>query len=96
MTSLLYLEEQQLQFDIRQYDLKEVTMGVYQEDRSLLTLDVPGLAESRPSLLRGDRIHAYHSSQRGNNKKIKYEGFVHHLMEKKVAIGFEKRFETKD
>ena len=52
-SALLHVEEHQMNVDIRHYDMDNVTMSVYKQDRRLLTLKVPGLAENRPSLLRG-------------------------------------------
>ena len=52
-SALLHVEEHQMNVDIRKYDMEAVTMNVYKENKKLLTLKVPGLAENRPSLLRG-------------------------------------------
>ena len=52
-SALLHVEEHQMNVDIRQFDMKKTTMSVYKANRRLLTLKVPGLAENRPSLLRG-------------------------------------------
>ena len=38
--ALLYLEEVQMEVDIRKYDLEGVTMKVYQQNKRLLMLEV--------------------------------------------------------
>ena len=50
--ALLHVEELQMEIDIRQYDMKAAQLRRCDNPR-LLALTVPGLAESRPSLLRG-------------------------------------------
>ena len=52
--SLLWVEESQMAIDIRTYDMENTAM---QRLGRLYTLSVPGLAESRPSVLRGDKIY---------------------------------------
>ena len=42
-----------MEVDIRQYDMEKVTMKIYKENKRLMVLEVPGLAEKRPSVLRG-------------------------------------------
>jgi helicase MOV-10 len=63
---LLWVEESQMQFDIRNYDMKNVILE--RQGRSY-RIYVPGLAESRPSVLRGDKIYVRYSSK-------SYEGLV--------------------
>ena len=62
--NLVHTEETRMRVDIRQYDMKGVTM-VY--ERGLYVLQVPGLAEKRPSVLRGDivkvKLHDDHGSE---------------------------------
>ena len=72
-------------------------MSQVQNRSYLLQLDIPGLAEKRPSVLRGDKIYATVSadttlnieSPRKNSKTIQeYEGVVHEVQETKVLLGF--------
>ena len=42
-----------------------------------LYLEVPGLAENRPSVLRGDRLFVHLSGDKGRSGC--YEGFVHQV-----------------
>ena len=65
----------------------------------LLQLDIPGLAEKRPSVLRGDRIYVRIAADEtldienpGNDKNAKeYEGFVHEVEETRVLLGFSEK-----
>ncbi|NWI78978.1 SDE3 helicase, partial [Dryoscopus gambensis] len=86
---LLHLEEIQMEVDIRRYDMQDVTMV---QDRALLVLDVrsgvPGVAEKRPSLLRGDHLFAHLSSERDHSPLVRYKGYVHSVELEKVRLGF--------
>ncbi|NXM78836.1 SDE3 helicase, partial [Serilophus lunatus] len=87
---LLYLEEIQMEVDIRRYDMQDVTMV---QDRGLLVLDVhlaqvPGVAENRPSVLRGDHLFAQLSSERNRSPLVQYKGYVHSVELDKVMLGF--------
>ena len=72
-------------------------MSQVQNRSYLLQLDIPGLAEKRPSVLRGDKIYATISadttlnieSPSKSSKTIQeYEGVVHEVQETKVLLGF--------
>ena len=52
-SALLFCEELQMRVDIRHYDMKAAKLEVFRENPRFLTLAVPGLAENRPSLLKG-------------------------------------------
>uniref|UniRef100_A0A7M5WSS0 Uncharacterized protein n=1 Tax=Clytia hemisphaerica TaxID=252671 RepID=A0A7M5WSS0_9CNID len=53
LSTLLYAEEIKMEAEMRQFDLFQV---ILRKSHEYLTLDVPGLAEGRPSLLLGDRV----------------------------------------
>ncbi|NXH91041.1 SDE3 helicase, partial [Edolisoma coerulescens] len=89
---LLYLEEIQMEVDIRRYDMQDVTMV---QDRALLVLDVPGVAENRPSLLRGDHLFAHLSSERDHSPLVRYKGYVHSVELEKVRLGFSSKLQKK-
>ncbi|NXM28746.1 SDE3 helicase, partial [Oxyruncus cristatus] len=89
---LLYLEEIQMEVDIRRYDMKDVTMV---QDRGLLVLNVPGVAENRPSVLRGDHLFAHLSSERDRSPLVQYKGYVHSVELEKVKLGFSPRLLSK-
>ncbi|NWR31582.1 SDE3 helicase, partial [Tachuris rubrigastra] len=89
---LLYLEEIQMEVDIRRYDMQDVTMV---QDRGLLVLDVPGVAENRPSVLRGDHLFAHLSSERNRSPLVQYKGYVHSVELDKVKLGFSPKMLSK-
>ncbi|XP_039261183.2 putative helicase MOV-10 [Styela clava] len=82
---LLYLEELQNIVDIRRYDMSSVRMT---KEGKMLFLEVPGLAEKRPSVLRGDRIFVAVKDANGSEIKKEYEGYVHHVERDRIALGF--------
>ncbi|XP_077429525.1 putative helicase mov-10-B.1 [Vanacampus margaritifer] len=86
---LLYLEEHQMQMDIRRYfipnsDMEYAYMERDPSNRNLLILKVPGLSENRPSVLRGDRLLVYPQGE----TKHKYCGYVHKVERDSVKLGF--------
>lgn len=86
---LLYLEELQMEVDIRRYNIpngeKEHAIMVRDTaNKKLLVLQVPGVSENRPSVLRGDSLLAYPSEE----KEVKYRGYVHSVQLDKVKLGF--------
>ncbi|KAK3103257.1 hypothetical protein FSP39_017883 [Pinctada imbricata] len=84
---LLNMEEIQMEVDIRKYDMESVTMNACPDNRRLLLLEVPGLAENRPSVLRGDWLYV----RVNNNGQVgdkEYQGFVHEVRNDSVALGF--------
>ncbi|XP_023391491.1 putative helicase MOV-10 isoform X3 [Pteropus vampyrus] len=87
---LLHLEELQMEHDIRHYDLESVPMTWDPKDQNprLLTLEVPGVAESRPSVLRGDHLFALLSSETHQNDAVTYKGFVHRVELDRVKLSF--------
>ncbi|NXM45339.1 SDE3 helicase, partial [Gymnorhina tibicen] len=93
---LLHLEEIQMEVDIRRYDMQDVTMV---QDRALLVLDVrrgvPGVAENRPSVLRGDHLFAHLSSERNHSPLVRYKGYVHSVELEKVRLGFSSKLQKK-
>lgn len=68
---LLYLEEIALVLNIRRFDLDDVVMH---KNGDFLCLDVPGLAEKRPSLIIGDRIVVNFKWEKGKLLKL------HHII----------------
>ncbi|KAI1893092.1 hypothetical protein AGOR_G00140310 [Albula goreensis] len=73
---LLHLEEIQMEFDIKKYDMHNAPM-------------VPGVAENRPSVLRGDHILV---SRVGDTEPVtKYKGYVHRVELESVLLGFSQK-----
>lgn len=53
-------------------------------------LQVPGVAENRPSVLRNDCIKVSRSDDK-NNPRTVYKGYVHKVELESVKLGFAKR-----
>ena len=54
-------------------------------------LQVPGLMENRPSVLKGDHLFVSHSSNNADADKTQhceYKGYVHQVHASKVCLGF--------
>uniref|UniRef100_A0A3P9HLV6 RNA helicase n=1 Tax=Oryzias latipes TaxID=8090 RepID=A0A3P9HLV6_ORYLA len=89
---LLHLEEIRMEADIRKYDLHDQTMSLDQHNRNLFVLEVPGLAENRPSVLRGDCLRVTRSDDTAAEITV-YEGRVHKIEQNKLL--FVKNFISK-
>ncbi|XP_060087208.1 helicase MOV-10 isoform X2 [Heteronotia binoei] len=85
---LLHLEEIQMEVDIRRYDMEDVCMEVDLQNRNLLVLKVPGVAENRPSVLKGDHLFVTLADDRGQSPVVQYQGYVHAVELEKVKLGF--------
>ncbi|XP_035676776.1 putative helicase MOV-10 [Branchiostoma floridae] len=82
--ALLHIEEVQMEVDIRRYDMRGVVMS---RENRLMSLQVPGLAENRPSVLKGD--HLFAQVRFGDRPgDVRYKGYVHHVEMLDVKIGF--------
>ncbi|XP_060556274.1 putative helicase mov-10-B.1, partial [Ruditapes philippinarum] len=84
--TLLWTEELQMIKDIKIYDLKshEMTLDMH---RRVMILEVPGLMERRPSIMRGDRVYIFADG----NRNVRYEGIVHKVELETVDLGVSKR-----
>ncbi|XP_041952751.1 putative helicase mov-10-B.1 isoform X1 [Alosa sapidissima] len=82
---LLQLEENQMLVDIRAYDMQDAKMV---RDKKLLVLKVPGVAENRPSVLRGDHLLVICSKERYLVPLRKHKGYVHQVELDQVKLGF--------
>lgn len=87
---LLHLEEIQMEVDIKKYDLYGQTMTQDILHKKLLVLKVPGVAENRPSVLRGDQLHVYLSGDKSKPVTV-YEGHVHRVELDRVKLGFHRK-----
>ncbi|KAF7668035.1 hypothetical protein LDENG_00036090 [Lucifuga dentata] len=87
---LLHLEEIQMEVDIRNYDLQNQSMTQDQGNKKLLILTVPGVAENRPSVLRGDCLRASISENKVDPITV-YTGYVHKVELDRVKLGFSKK-----
>jgi hypothetical protein len=88
-SKLLHVEELQMEVDIQKYQMEDAKL---KQELKYLTLDVPGLAENRPSLVRGDRLFVRKLGANGKpEEKKKYEGYVHNVGLNKVFLKFSAR-----
>ena len=53
----------------------------------LFGLEVPGLEENRPSVMKGDKIYL-----RTNGDSREFEGIVHIIRERRVLLGLNNKF----
>ncbi|XP_058491151.1 putative helicase mov-10-B.2 isoform X1 [Solea solea] len=87
---LLYLEELQMEVDIRRYNIpnsetkEHAPMFRDTVNTKLLVLEVPGVSENRPSVLRGDQLLVRPAGETG----VKYRGYVHSVELDRVKLGF--------
>lgn len=88
--TLLNMEEIQLEEDMRAYDMERVTMK--RKGYHFLSLEVPGLAERRPSLVHGDFILAKMPSGHANDTVNAYQGYIHHVEADEVYLKFAPEF----
>uniref|UniRef100_UPI003AABEA36 putative helicase mov-10-B.1 n=1 Tax=Centroberyx gerrardi TaxID=166262 RepID=UPI003AABEA36 len=89
---LLYLEEHKMGKDLNKYDMVDVSMARHNSNNNLLLLQVPGVSEKRPSVLHGDQVLVTHSGQSGDLGSQTYQGYVHHVDNEQVQLGFNKKF----
>uniref|UniRef100_A0A3P9P4N1 RNA helicase n=1 Tax=Poecilia reticulata TaxID=8081 RepID=A0A3P9P4N1_POERE len=87
---LLHLEEIQMEVDIKNYNLYNQTMTKDPGNRKLLVLKVPGVAENRPSVLRGDCLSVRKSGNAMSSMTV-YRGYVHRVELDRVKLGFANR-----
>jgi hypothetical protein len=76
--TLMWVEEAQQQIEMRKYDMYDVLLGKHED---FFVIEVPGLAEGRPSLLRGDRL-IVRSEHRGEQN----EGYIYEVREKDILF----------
>ncbi|XP_067087810.1 putative helicase mov-10-B.2 [Osmerus mordax] len=90
---LLYLEELQMEVDIKKYNMEDQPMHFLPTNKRFLVLDVPGVSENRPSVLRGDALLVTKTAEasRGSAGLVKYKGFVYRVELEKVQLNFNKK-----
>uniref|UniRef100_A0A8C5RGE4 RNA helicase n=1 Tax=Laticauda laticaudata TaxID=8630 RepID=A0A8C5RGE4_LATLA len=92
---LLHLEEIQMEVDIHRYDMQNVSMFTDKYNKKLLVLKASGVAENRPSVLKGD--HLFVSPVEGQTKYnvLFYKGYVHAVELNQVKLGFSEKLLNK-
>ncbi|XP_042618300.1 putative helicase mov-10-B.2 [Cyprinus carpio] len=92
---LLYLEECQMHVDIKRYNRDQVTL-FKDSDKRLMVLNLPGVSENRPSVLRGDHLLLTKCEEVQLSTVTKYKGFVHKVELDRVKLGFSRRYDFLD
>ncbi|XP_049983694.1 RNA helicase Mov10l1 [Alexandromys fortis] len=87
-STLLWLEEIHAEIELKEYNMSGV---VLKRKGDVLVLEVPGLAESRPSLYAGDKLIL--KSQEYNGHVIEYIGYVMEIHEEDVTLKLNPGFE---
>ncbi|KAM5250575.1 RNA helicase Mov10l1 [Hipposideros larvatus] len=87
-STLLWLEEIHAEIELKEYNMSGVTL---KKNGDLLVLEVPGLAESRPSLYAGDKLIL--KTQEYNGHVIEYIGYVTEIHEEDVTLKLNPEFE---
>ncbi|KAH6808908.1 P-loop containing nucleoside triphosphate hydrolases superfamily protein [Perilla frutescens var. frutescens] len=88
--NLLAMEEIKLEEDMRAYDMEGVTMKQKNNRMQMLSLEVPGLAEKRPSLVNGDFIFAKLAN--GDETLNAYQGFIYRVEAEEILLKFDPQF----
>ncbi|XP_045690708.1 RNA helicase Mov10l1 [Phyllostomus hastatus] len=87
-SALLWLEEIHAEMELREYNMSGVTL---KRSGDLLVLEVPGLAESRPSLYAGDKLVL--KTQEYHGHVVEYVGYVVKIHEEDVTLKLNPEFE---
>ncbi|XP_028024047.1 RNA helicase Mov10l1 [Balaenoptera acutorostrata] len=87
-STLLWLEEIHAEIELKEYNMSGVTL---KRNGDLLVLEVPGLAESRPSLYTGDKLIL--KTQEYSGHVIEYIGYVTEIHEEDVTLKLNPEFE---
>ncbi|KAG9074399.1 hypothetical protein FS749_014055, partial [Ceratobasidium sp. UAMH 11750] len=85
-SNLVHAEHVQAKIDLSKFHMDDVTLV---RQGSLYGLEVPGLAEKRPSVLTGDRINVHPHSQPDG---VWFSGVVHEVQLSVVRISFHSSF----
>lgn len=86
--AVLFTEELQMKYDISMYDLDVEEALPFDRHNGFYRIEVPGLSEKRPSVLRGDAITV-------TCKQGKFLGYVHSLSLEFVQASFHTSFQNK-
>ncbi|KAH9930534.1 P-loop containing nucleoside triphosphate hydrolase protein [Epithele typhae] len=89
-THLLWAEEARIIDDLRMYDMRSVKFR--RESGRLHTVNVPGLAEKRPSVVVGDIILAQ-ALRKADSTGPTHRGFVHIVRNEDICVSFHSSFD---
>ncbi|KAL3626301.1 hypothetical protein CASFOL_029850 [Castilleja foliolosa] len=87
--TLLAMEEIHMEEDMRTYDMECVVLK--RKGKFFLTLEVPGLAEKRPSLVNGDFILAKLANEDQTGTQA-YQGYIHRVEAEEIYLKFDPKF----
>ncbi|XP_058086867.1 probable RNA helicase SDE3 [Magnolia sinica] len=87
--NLVIMEEIHLEEEMRAHDMENVTM---KRSRQFLALEVPGLAEKRPSLVCGDFIFSKPVDDDFDSSSKPYQGYIHRVEADQVFLKFADEF----
>lgn len=86
LTTLMNLEEIQVEENMGGYDMERICLG---KKGKFLTLEVPGLAERRPSLVNGDSIFVKLATEDANYATRTYQGYIYRVEAEEVYLRFD-------
>ncbi|KAE8684160.1 putative RNA helicase SDE3 [Hibiscus syriacus] len=89
-STLLVMEELHLEEEMRAHNMERVMMRT--KGRQFVALEVPGLAERRPSLVHGDFIFAKIASDNSDSRV--YQGYIYRVEADEVLLKFADEFHT--
>nr|XP_003932821.1 RNA helicase Mov10l1 isoform X2 [Saimiri boliviensis boliviensis] len=87
-STLLWLEEIHAEMELKEYNMSGV---ILKRNGDLLVLEVPGLAEGRPSLYAGDKLIL--KTQEYNGHAVEYISYVIEIHEEDVTLKINPEFE---
>ncbi|XP_043691441.1 probable RNA helicase SDE3 isoform X2 [Telopea speciosissima] len=85
-SALLVMEEIHMEEKMRGHDMEGVTMK--KRGSRFLALEVPGLAERRPSLVCGDHVFVKLAASVLDDSAPPYQGFIHRVEADEVLLSF--------
>lgn len=83
--TLIWIEEHRTEEDLERFDIHDARL---KRNETYYFVEVLGLAEKRPSVLKGDRILV---QKHGETQDHWFEGFVHVLNKAEVGLRFDRR-----
>lgn len=87
----LWSEEIQLQLNIQEFNMEDIDLQNTAGGGGCLRLFVPGLAEKRPCVMKGDHLFASRSKDANSHR---YQGFVHAVERDSVLLRFHRSFHS--
>ncbi|GLT47611.1 hypothetical protein SLA2020_212970 [Shorea laevis] len=90
-STLLIMEELHLEEEMKAYNMECVSMR--RKGAQFVALEVPGLAERRPSLVHGDYVFAKLASNDPGNVSV-YQGYIYRVEADEVLLRFAKDFHS--